>query len=154
MAENKSVKTKILEAVAEAVKEAWVETLLALPSTTAGFPALEDSRLIKRVTTAIDESTGSITLLLPEYEKYIESGRRAGAKQPPIDAIVKWLRRKGVTGNVNKIAFAVARKIARDGIKPRPFTADAVKQSTEDAGIIIELAFGDYLDEVIRTLIK
>lgn len=152
---NAAYRKTLLEAVAEAVKESWINVLLALPPTTPGYPALEDSELIKRVTVTIDENANSISLFLPFYEKFIESGRRAGAKQPPVDVIIKWMRRKGIGGgNLNRIAFAIARKIGRDGIKARPFTDTAVEKSTEDAGIIIELATSDWLDAVLFELTR
>ena len=60
-----------------------------------------------------------------------ENGRRPGAKQPPVDAILDWMRIKPIklrdkeSGKFKKsteelkrqVAFLIARKIGRDGIK-------------------------------------
>lgn len=62
------------------------------------------------------------------YAAYIEGGRRAGARMPPIGAIQKWVKRKfGVGGKRGKgIAWAVAKKIQLRGIKKKP----VVRRST------------------------
>ena len=152
---NEEFKKRLLEVVGESMKESTTEVLLALPPTTAGYPALEDSELIKNVTFKIDEGAGSVSLYLPYYEKFIESGRRKGAKPPPVDVIIKWMKRKGIAvGQENRVAFAIARGISKNGIIARPFTDTAVEKSTEDAGIIIELAVSDWLDEVILELVS
>ena len=83
-----------------------------------------------------------ISISLAEYWKYIENGRRAGAKMPPLDVIEKWIKvkqilprpltlksGKSVVPTIPQLSFLIARKIGRDGIRPRPF----FKQSFEDA---------------------
>ena len=83
-----------------------------------------------------------ISVSLAEYWKYIENGRRAGAKMPPVSAIENWIKvkqilprpitlksGKSVVPTIPQLSFLIARKIGRDGIRPRPF----FKQSFEDA---------------------
>ena len=48
---------------------------------------------------------------------FVEKGRRAGAKQPPLEAIAPWVERH--LGD-RRLAFPVARSIAQKGIRPRP----------------------------------
>lgn len=48
----------------------------------------------------------------------MEDGRRAGAKMPPVDAIFEWLPYRGIPQK-RSIAFAIALKIARDGMPAR-----------------------------------
>jgi hypothetical protein len=48
----------------------------------------------------------------------MEHGRRAGARMPPVDAILEWMPYRGIEPK-RSIAFAIAMKIARDGIPPR-----------------------------------
>lgn len=67
----------------------------------------------------------SIAFNLQDYWKYVENGRLAG-KQPPIDAIAKWITVKPIipraVGNkvpsVKQLAFLIARSIGEHGIKP------------------------------------
>lgn len=54
---------------------------------------------------------------------YLYLGGRAAGKQPPIEAIEKWLNQKGITPidakmKVSSLAYLIARKIAREGTNP------------------------------------
>lgn len=61
---------------------------------------------------------------LNDYWKFIEDGRKPG-KMPPINSILKWIKQKGLKPRNRKIksnkqlAFLIARKIGRFGIKPK-----------------------------------
>lgn len=61
-----------------------------------------------------------------KYAAFVEYGRRSG-KMPPIDAIEYWVRRKlGITAKESRqVAFQIARAIARNGTKPKPFFVPA-----------------------------
>ena len=61
-----------------------------------------------------------IELLLNNYVKYIESGRKKGSKFPPLEPIVQWAKKRGIKTD-NSTIFLIRRAIAEDGIKPRPF---------------------------------
>ena len=61
-----------------------------------------------------------IQLLLNDYVQYIESGRKAGSKFPPIQPIVQWAKKRNIPTD-NTTIFLIRRKIVEDGIKPRPF---------------------------------
>ena len=58
-------------------------------------------------------------IMLNDYLTFIESGRRKGAKFPPVEPIVKWARSRGIPTD-NSTIFLIRRAISRDGIKPRP----------------------------------
>lgn len=73
-------------------------------------------------------------IMLNDYLKYIESGRRAGAKFPPVEPIVRWARARGIPTD-NSTIFLIRRAIARDGIAPRPFMVyvfEEIDQSWDD----------------------
>ena len=59
-------------------------------------------------------------MMLNDYLVFIESGRRAGAKFPPVEPIVRWARQRGIPTD-NSTIYLIRRAISRDGIKPRPF---------------------------------
>lgn len=70
-----------------------------------------------------------ISIQLEDYWQYVENGRRAG-KYPPINAIKNWISVKpvlprplksGKLPTANQLAFLIARKISKVGIKPKPF---------------------------------
>jgi hypothetical protein len=60
------------------------------------------------------------------YAIIVERGRRAGARQPPVAALVPWVRDKfGLRGaEARRVAFLVARKISERGIAGRPVLRD------------------------------
>ena len=61
-----------------------------------------------------------IQLLLNDYVQYIESGRKAGSKFPPIQPIVQWAKKRNIPTD-NLTIYKIRSAIVRDGIKPRPF---------------------------------
>jgi hypothetical protein len=53
------------------------------------------------------------------YGRYVDSGRRAGIKRVPIDALIGWIRVKGIPLNGRKerdLAYAIQLKIWKNGI--------------------------------------
>ena len=78
-----------------------------------------DSKIFKEMKA---KASGNIVieLLLNDYVKYIESGRKAGSKLPPIEAIRKWAKNK-LGKEDNLTIYKIRSAIVRDGIKPRPF---------------------------------
>lgn len=55
-----------------------------------------------------------IMVFAADYFRYVDKGRRPGAKMPPKEPIVKWLR---VKGKSEKLEFVIRRSIAKKGIK-------------------------------------
>lgn len=88
-----------------------------------GVNTLSDSD-IYRTLKVIATNDGNLILdiVLNDYIQYIESGRRKGAKFPPVEPIVRWCRSKGIPTD-NSTIFLIRRAISRDGIKPRPIMA-------------------------------
>lgn len=104
----------------------------------------QDGQLYRTLSYSVKMSNTSwlISISLEEYWKYIEAGRRAGAKMPPLDVIEKWINvrqiiphsmtlksGKTVIPSVKQLSFLIARSIGKRGIQPRPF----FKQSFEEA---------------------
>lgn len=89
-----------------------------------------------------------VKLKLEDYYKYVENGRKAG-KFPPINKIEKWVEIKpviprpmanGKLPTTKQLAFLISRKIALEGIKPRPLLQqsidevfDEIKERLEEA---------------------
>lgn len=53
-----------------------------------------------------------------DYEQFIRSGRRPGAKRPPFKAISEWAAHKGIP---QQYVPAIQKGISESGIKPLPF---------------------------------
>ena len=83
----------------------------------------------------------NLSIMMEDYWFYVENGRAAG-KMPPIQNIFEWIRnKKGIQietiskspdriAATKSLAFVIAKKIAREGTKSRPFASPALKQVT------------------------
>jgi len=96
--------------------------------------------LYNSVSYEIDKKTGEIDFITAEEGKFVESGRRRGARMPPPGAIAKWAKEKGIPQFRDKKgryisndsrAFLLSRSIAIKGIKPFPFLTGAIEQATQ-----------------------
>ena len=81
---------------------------------------LQNSKLGKDAHAAVKEDENDVIaeLLVNDYIQFIESGRRKGAKFPPVAPIVKWCRKNGIPTD-NSTIFLIRRAISRDGIPAR-----------------------------------
>lgn len=94
-----------------------------------------------------------VDISLAEYWKYVEYGRKAG-KFPPLSNIEEWIKVKGITPmtrtqasvkrwtsytgelrrndgripGIKSLAYLIGRKIAKEGIQPRPILATSVDE--------------------------
>lgn len=114
---------KIVKELAKSFLEAF-RTILSTNvgmNPKSGTNTLKDSNLYRNVKTAtLENETDLIAeLLVNDYIQYIESGRRKGAKFPPVAPIVKWCRKNGIPTD-NSTVFLIRRAISRDGIAARP----------------------------------
>jgi len=78
------------------------------------------------------------------YGKYVERGRKAGGKHVPISALISWVKQKRLaTGNkaIHNMAWAVQKKIHREGIQPAHFVEKTLKDNTEYIRKHIFMAF-------------
>lgn len=94
--------------------------------------------LISSLDYDVEEKSGGNFELIIEYAehgKYVQFGRSAGKKQPPMEAIEKWLKTKKykVTKgkNIRSAAYAVARAIKKNGIKPVNFNKPIIQLKTD-----------------------
>lgn len=99
----------------------------------------QDTRALARSInhTIEDDGVGMVGRVGPSltYGAPVEFGRRAGAKMPPVAALLGWVQRHGLARTpkqARRVAFLVARKIARRGIPPRPYMATALERNLPD----------------------
>ena len=103
-------------------------------------------------------SDGSISFSYAEEGKYVESGRRKGARFPPPAPILKWIKIKGIkgrdrtTGRFIKdkaLVFLLQRAISRDGIKPVPFMKLSIDKATQQLMVDLEKSIAAYYEREI-----
>jgi hypothetical protein len=71
----------------------------------------------------------------PEHYEFVDKGRKAGAKPPPIKPIDAWIKKKGLDLN----AYAVAISIGRKGIKPTNIYTDNVDRFIKELDLVSDI---------------
>ena len=89
----------------------------------SGNNTLSNSNIYKQLS-VISTNDGDLVfdIMLNDYITFIESGRRQGAKMPPVEPIVRWAKEHGIPTD-NSTIFLIRRAISRDGIQARPIMA-------------------------------
>jgi len=96
-----------------------------------GTSRLANSVLIVRIGNGFE-------IRFSEYAHFVDSGRGANKKPPPVRAIVDWIERNGIFATnltTLQLAFAISRSIGKKGIKARPF----LDRLSEQVAILIKL---------------
>lgn len=85
------------------------KSLLSLGKSASG-------KLIQSLDARVQETAGVIQIMIEseDYLQYVDEGRNKGS-YPPISAISKWVRIKGIK---QEAVFPIARSIYKFGIKP------------------------------------
>jgi len=78
-------------------------------------------KLISSLDYNVEESLLSTDLLITmqDYGSYVNRGRKRGAAKVPIQALVEWIKQKGIETNNKKVlgmAFAIQKTIEKQGI--------------------------------------
>lgn len=76
------------------------------------------------IQTVQGNTSTSHQLLAADYVEFADKGRKKG-KQPPIAAILDYMRRNGISGG-NDTAFAISRSIGRRGTKGNHFISPMI----------------------------
>ena len=85
-----------------------------------------------------------------EYAIFINKGRKPGTKRVPLDAILNWIREKGISSGLNRIeslAFAIQQSIYQKGIKPVPI----IDQTIEEILKVYDERIAEIIEQEIST---
>lgn len=123
------------------VKAAWAnQVCLLAKNNLVRAHKIATGTLANSITYVINIQTGAIEFYYEDYGENVEKGRRVGGKMPPLAAIEKWAKTKGLSQARNKKgqfasnkarAWAIATSIHRDGIKAFPFFQMAIDQAIQ-----------------------
>ena len=148
------------------ILDALAQDLLETTKATMVGVGLKDSRIINSVNTQVQG--GRIILSLPAYARWIERGRspfrQQGARNtpPPYRVILEWVRRrriqfrdaKGRFMPYARTAWAVRAGIAKNGIKPRPFTRQAISEAEKKAQEVLPIQLKPLVTTLLLNTIK
>ena len=96
----------------------------------------------------------SYTLLMwaEDYFIFVDQGRKAGSKMPPLEPIRKWCRDKNIPESA---AFPIAKKIAEEGIPATNISERMFKKAFKNVAYRkLEDGIGDYVDDLITEKFK
>jgi hypothetical protein len=122
--ETRGINTKLQEKLAKRAKQLLIREI-------------NRSKGKTRIVNFIDyrlEKEARIIIEAPEYLHFIDKGRRPG-KMPPIQAITKWAKLKGISSD---LAWPIAVNIMKFGIKPTNVIQKAVRAFEQELPKIIE----------------
>ena len=121
---NQEVKELVYK-TGQLIDDKMVETAIANGSEASG-------RLIRSISALNKENQEVVSTIIStvDYAKYVDEGRRPG-EMPPIQDILNWIQEKpirprGITQE--SLAWAIAKTIARKGVKPRPFIQKSINE--------------------------
>lgn len=106
--------------------------------------------LDSRVITTAFGTRYTIEILGADYLKFVDEGRRAG-KQPPLSAIRRWVRLKGIN---EASAYPIARSIGERGIKATNVIEKTLRDVNKGRSFRkLEDGLFDWVDEMVDNLI-
>ena len=83
-----------------------------------------------------------------EYAYWVEYGRKAGG-MPPVKLIAEWVRKRHITSDeseIESIAFAIARNIAANGTKAKPFLTPSYEENKSRIDEIMQKAINQVIE--------
>lgn len=106
----------------------------------------QPGKLLQSIDIKITKNSSSLvfTLRMEDYWKYVDEGRRKGARMPPINALLEFIKVRGIKPNakiikgkkkqvnrdkaLKQVAFAIGKTISKKGIKPTYFFSDVINE--------------------------
>ncbi len=103
---------------------------------------------------------GEIGIEMNSYGKFVQSGRKSGKKNVPIDALILWIKERSLTGkdkdgkrmSTRSFAFAIQRNIKKFGIPSKPGWYDVAIEKIYNNKEIEELIGDLTVDDLINKL--
>ncbi len=107
-------------------------------------------------------SDGTILFFFAEEGKWVQQGRRRGARMPPPGPILRWIKVKGLRGRDKKgrfitdkaLTFLISRSISEKGIKPVPFMNMAIKEAKKQLTSELKKQLGKSVAKKIKDSFK
>ena len=115
--------------------------------------------LIESINTVVSKGSDMFVIegMMGKTGLFIITGRQAGAKGVPIDALVKWIENKGFSDGIRStrgIAFAIQKSIKEKGIKPDDFIGKVFEKDRDLIYQKLQSAAYDALNVSLTNLIN
>lgn len=84
-----------------------------------------------------------------EYAYWVEYGRKAGG-MPPVKLIKEWVRKKHLSNDekeIDSMAFAIAKNIAANGTKAKPFLTPSYEENKARIDEIMQKAINEVMSK-------
>ena len=140
----------ILDQLAEHLKKA-LQTELSVQMRVVSGTLINSIEAVVKETMSGFEIVGSAVY----YAKYVENGRRAGAKGVPIEALIEWIRIKRIVIDVlseRTTSFMFQSSILRKVIAPELFITRTLKNQESTIDRSIHAACGELVNYHIETM--
>lgn len=140
----------ILDQLAEHLKKA-LQTELSVRMRVASGTLINSIEAVVKETMNGFEIVGSAVY----YAKYVENGRRAGAKGVPIHALIEWIRVKRIViegCSERSAAFMIQNSIRRKGIAPALFITRTLQNQERTIDQSMHAACGELVNHHIETM--
>lgn len=127
-----------------------------------GKNTLSDSEIVDGIKVEVGNDN-QLSISLFNYFIYIETGRKKGAKGVPPEAILDWIKRKGLKGRNNhkykfitdnQFVFMIMNAIKRDGISPRPIFSKAFDLAYDEFDNTLNDVLNKEIDRMIINFIE
>jgi hypothetical protein len=92
-----------------------------------------------------------------DYFKWVALGRKPRARKVPVEALIKWMKKKGIQPKgrqtYNSVAFAIQNGIYKSGIKARNYVDPIVEFSLNSISEFIVVEFSILAaDEIVKAI--
>jgi hypothetical protein len=137
--------TKIIALFVNSIK-------VELAAINLGNSQLSDSLVGKAV-----KEQDAIDIVMNFYGEFVISGRKPLTKKVPIDALLKWIKAKGITPKKDgmsetSLAFAMQNAIYKNGIKAKDFLSVPIEENLESAALMLaDALWQDLIDGLDET---
>ena len=124
------------------------DTIVAIAKRLKNMGAYSSGKLVKSLSYILGDGVKElmVNIASEDYIKNIEEGRKPNSKLPPTKSLTQWMARKGIPESAK---FAIAKNIAKYGIKARPFLKDILKSGEDELISDIEDGFEEDINDWI-----
>jgi hypothetical protein len=137
----------------DVTKEILNEMIASTKQLMLYYKGLQNSDLIESVEWTYRDNI--FMLIANDYFQWVDSGRKPRARMVPIEALIRWIKKKNIQPRygqtINSLAWAIRISIYKVGITPRPYTQQIIGQTvdylSEELAVNLSIKIADAISE-------